>query len=83
MLGWSACREGLCYRLLARVRGLGGRGVEVLGCVTADHTYLPPFIPLLNPTYIISFLYSYMLLLGFHWKLWVVRVMVFWVGNGW
>ena len=34
-------------------------------------------------SYIISFLISYMLLLGFHWKMWVVSciafVMVFWV----
>jgi len=30
VLGWLACREGLCHTLLARVRGLGGRGAASL-----------------------------------------------------
>ena len=46
--------------------------------------YLNTTIHTTTKSYIISYLSSYMILLGFHWKLWVVWVMVFWVGGmGW
>ena len=52
--------------------------------VTADHvndtitytTTLPIYLKM-RSIHMIFFLSSYMLLLGFHWKLWVVWVVVF------
>jgi hypothetical protein len=50
--------------------------------------YLNTTIHTTTKSYIIFFLYSYMILLGFYWKLWLVRcivfIMVVWVGGmGW
>jgi radical SAM superfamily enzyme YgiQ (UPF0313 family) len=73
---FKAGLEGTGEGSIADLEAKHDQQAALITTVTADMVN-DTTIHTTTKSYIISYLISYMILLGFHWKLWVVWVMVF------